>query len=278
MSDTDVRAPEAVTPREPVRRPRGRLVRRGGLTLLRLVPFVVIVLLWELGSAIGQLDPVLVPAPGTVATTLWAELVTDGAMWTDIGATMYRVAFGLVLGAIAGVLVGVLMGQSRILAHLLDPLISFTFPMPKLALLPLLILWLGIGESSKIAMVLLGTFFPVVVNTHAGVTGVSRVLIWNARTLGAGRWQILRTVVLPSAMPHVLSGFRVATGISFVLVVAAEMISANDGLGYSIIFSQRNFRPDIMIAGILVTAALGFVLDRAISRASRALLSWQDAT
>jgi ABC-type nitrate/sulfonate/bicarbonate transport system permease component len=118
----------------------------------------------------------------------------------------------------------------------------------------------------------------MVVNTYAGVTGVSRVVLWNARTLGAGRFQQLRTVVLFSALPHVLSGVRVAGGVSFLLVVAAEMISANNGLGYLIIFSQRNYRPDLVIAGILATAALGFVIDRLVSRASRALLAWQDTS
>ncbi|MGP4020613.1 ABC transporter permease [Saccharopolyspora sp. 5N708] len=259
--------------------PRARRIwHRIGLAALRCTPFILILLLWEAGSALGRLDPLVIPAPGRVAVALWDELFGSGSMWTDIGSTMYRVVVGLVLGVVVGVLVGVLMGQSRILAHLLDPLISFTFPMPKLALLPLLILWLGIGEPSKIAMVLLGTFFPMAVNTYTGVTGVNRVLVWNARTLGASRRQILWTVVLPSVTPHILSGIRVATGISFVLVVAAEMISANDGLGYSIVFWQRNFRPDIMLAGIVVTALLGFILDRLISRASARLLSWQDSS
>ncbi|MCI2417399.1 ABC transporter permease [Saccharopolyspora sp. K220] len=259
--------------------PRARKAwRRVGIAAFRLTPFVLILALWAAGSALGRLDPLVIPAPSRVAAALWDELFINGSMWTDIASTMYRVVVGLVLGVVVGVLIGVLMGQSRVLSHLLDPLISFTFPMPKLALLPLLILWLGIGEPSKIAMVLLGTFFPMAVNTYTGVTGVNRVLVWNARTLGASRRQILWTVVLPSVTPHILSGIRVATGISFVLVVAAEMISANDGLGYSIVFWQRNFRPDIMLAGILVTAVLGFVLDRLISRASSRLLAWQDSS
>lgn len=245
---------------------------------LRLLPFVLIAVLWEAASLLGIFDPLLIPAPTTVAAALWDGLVTSGSMWPDVGITLYRAVLGLVLGSVLGLVVGVLMGQSKWLSNLLEPLISFAFPMPKLALLPLLIVLFGIGEESLIVMVTLGAFFPMVVNTFAGVTGVSRVLLWNARTLGAGKVQLLRTVVLFAALPHILSGVRIAGGVSFLLVVAAEMISANDGLGYLIIFSQRNYRPDLVIAGIIATAALGFVVDRAVSRASDAFLRWQDTS
>jgi ABC-type nitrate/sulfonate/bicarbonate transport system permease component len=243
-----------------------------------MLPFVIVVVLWEVASLAGMLDTEVIPAPTTVGSALWEGLVTTGEMWPDVGVTLYRAVLGLVLGSVLGLAVGVLMGQSKWAAHLLEPLFSFAFPMPKLALLPLLIVIFGIGQSSLIIMVTLGAFFPMVVSTYAGVTGVSRVLLWNARTLGAGRLQQLRTVVLFSALPHVLSGVRIAGGVSFLLVVAAEMISANDGLGYLIIFSQRNYRPDLVIAGILATAALGFVIDRLVSRASSALLAWQDTS
>jgi ABC-type nitrate/sulfonate/bicarbonate transport system permease component len=245
---------------------------------LRLLPFVLVVGLWAAASGLELIDPMLIPGPGTVAEAFREGLISTGDLWPDIWATFYRAVVGLVLGAALGLVVGMLMGQARWIAHLLEPLISFAFPMPKLALLPLLIVLFGIGQTSLIVMVTLGAFFPMVVNTYAGVTGVSRVLLWNARTLGAGRLQQLRSVVVYAALPHVLSGLRIAGGVSFLLVVAAEMISANDGLGYLIIFSQRNYRPDLVIAGILATAALGFVIDRAISRLSGVLLRWQDTS
>lgn len=266
-------APPA-TPRRRRRKLRSRLVSAG----LKLLPFVIVVALWEAASAAGVFDPTVIPHPATVWSALWDGLVTTRDMWSDVGVTLYRAVLGLVLGSVLGLVVGVLMGQSKWVAHLLEPLFSFAFPMPKLALLPLLIVIFGIGQTSLIVMVTLGAFFPMVVNTFAGVTGVSRVVLWNARTLGAGRFQQLRTVVVFSALPHILSGVRVAGGVSFLLVVAAEMISANNGLGYLIIFSQRNYRPDLVIAGILATAALGFVIDRLVSRASSALLAWQDTS
>jgi NitT/TauT family transport system permease protein len=274
-------AARAESPAQDVR-PRKRRNRSAGSRLRRLLltlaPFALVVALWKLASLAGVFDPLLIPAPDTVVSALWDGLVTSGTLWPDIGATLLRAVIGLVIGCALGLLVGVAMGQSKWIAYLLEPLISFAFPMPKLALLPLFIVLFGIGQSSLIIMVTLGAFFPMVVNTHAGVTGVSRVLLWNSRTLGANRLQQLRTVVLPAALPHIMSGVRIAGGVSFLLVVAAEMISANNGLGYLIIFSQRNYRPDLVIAGILATAALGFVIDRIVSGASRALLAWQDTS
>jgi ABC-type nitrate/sulfonate/bicarbonate transport system permease component len=245
---------------------------------LRLLPFAIVVGIWSLLSASGVFDPELIPAPWTVAVALWDGLVTQRDLWGDVGITLYRAVTGLVIGAALGLVVGVAMGQWKWVATLLDPLISFAFPMPKLALLPLLLVILGVGDSSLIVMVTLGAFFPMIVNTYAGVSGVSRVLLWNARTLGAGRLQQLRTVVLPASLPHVLSGVRIASGVAFLLVVAAEMISASSGLGYMIIFSERNYRPDLVIAGIILTAALGFIFDRAVAWLSGLLLAWQDVS
>ncbi len=266
----------------PEQRAAGRRRKRGGswpaAVGLRLLPFAIVIAIWALLSELGIFDPELIPAPWTVATALWDGLVTQRDLWGDIGVTLYRAVTGLVIGAALGLVVGAAMGQLKWVATLLDPLISFAFPMPKLALLPLLLVILGVGDSSLIVMVTLGAFFPMIVNTFAGVTGVDRVLLWNARTLGAGRVQQLRTVVLPAALPHVLSGLRIASGVSFLLVVAAEMISASSGLGYMIIFSQRNFRPDLMIAGIILTAALGFIFDRIVARLSGLLLAWQDVS
>lgn len=260
---------------------RTRRKRRGNWPAavgLRLLPFAIVIAIWALLSESGVFDPELIPAPWTVAVALWDGLVTQRDMWGDIGITLYRAVTGLVIGAALGLVVGAAMGQWKWVATLLDPLISFAFPMPKLALLPLLLVILGVGDSSLIVMVTLGAFFPMIVNTFAGVSGVNRVLLWNARTLGAGRVQQLRTVVLPAALPHVLSGVRIASGVSFLLVVAAEMISASSGLGYMIIFSQRNFRPDLMIAGIILTAALGFIFDRIVAWLSGLLLAWQDVS
>jgi ABC-type nitrate/sulfonate/bicarbonate transport system permease component len=275
---TDARGEMGALEVLPTKRRARRVGSRARRLLLTLAPFALVVALWKAASIAGLFDPLLIPAPDTVAAALWDGLVTSRTLWPDIGATLFRAIVGLVIGCALGLLVGVAMGQSKWIAYLCEPLISFAFPMPKLALLPLFIVLFGIGQFSLIVMVTLGAFFPMVVNTHAGVTSVSRVLLWNSRTLGANRVQQLRTVVLPAALPHIMSGLRIAGGVSFLLVVAAEMISANNGLGYLIIFSQRNYRPDLVIAGILATAALGFVIDRIVSGASRALLAWQDTS
>jgi len=138
--------------------------------------------------------------------------------------------------------------------------------------------WLGLGDASKIALVAITAFFPIAINTYAGMRGVDKFLIWNAKTKGANAFQMLTRVMLPAALPFIFAGLRVATSFSFLLVVAAEMLGASGGLGFRILFAQRTFEAETMYAAILFVAALGFVVDRLVGLIGRRLLAWQDTS
>jgi ABC-type nitrate/sulfonate/bicarbonate transport system permease component len=168
------------------------------------------------------------------------------------------------------------MGRFRPVENFVDPLISALFPTPKLAIFPLMMVFLGIGDASKIALIFLGCFFPIVISTYTGVKNVDKYFIWNARTKGANHRQVLWTVVFPAAMPFVFAGLRVATSTAFLLIVASELIAANEGLGYLIIYAQRTFNPTLMFSGVLMVACMGFIVDRLLLALGRWLFAWQD--
>ncbi len=243
--------------------------------ILRLYPLALLLALWELVARMGWIDPLFLPALSAVFKSLVANIDT---LATDTVVTLARAFTGLFIGAVTGITAGMLMARYRLIDQFLDPLLAVIFPTPKLALFPLLMVWLGLGEASKIALVAITTFFPLAINTYSGMKGVDRFLIWNARSKGANDFQLLTRVMLPASVPFIFAGFRVATSFSFLLVVAAEMLGANNGLGNRILYAQRTFEGELMYASILIIAALGFILDRLIGLIGRYILAWQDTT
>lgn len=241
--------------------------------LLKLYPLAIVLAIWELAARIGLVDPLFLPSLSGALKSLYenAELLS-----IDAAYSLGRAFAGLAIGASVGLSLGMLMARYRVVDQFFDPILAAVFPTPKLALFPLLMVWLGLGEGSKIALVAITTFFPVVVNTYAGMRGVDKFLIWNARTKGANERQMLLRVMLPAALPFIFAGVRVATSFSFLLAVAAEMLSANNGLGFRILYAQRTFEAETMYAAILVVATLGFCVDRIIGLVGRQLLAWQD--
>jgi ABC-type nitrate/sulfonate/bicarbonate transport system permease component len=241
--------------------------------LLRLYPIFLVLCVWELSSRLGLVDPFFLPSLSAVAHVLIAnaDLLAVDALFT-----LWRAFAGLVIGAMAGVVIGTLMAASRHFNDFFDPLIAAVFPTPKLALFPLLMTVLGLGEASKVALIALSAFFPVVINTYGGMRGVDKFLIWNAQTKGASQPQILLRVMLPASVPFIFTGLRVATAFSFLLAIASEFLAANNGLGFRLIFAQRTFESALMYAALLVVATLGFVVDRLIKYATQRMLVWQD--
>lgn len=287
--DTDIQAPgmqqtpdivehhDGLDQRSPVAPGRrSRIGRVLPLIVQRGYPIALVLAAWEAASRLEIVDPFFVPSFTTVLGVWFDAVFVSGSLWPHITASLFRAVTGLALAVVGGVVVGLVMGRVRAVANFVDPLVAAIFPMPKLALYPLLILFLGIGESSKIALIFLAAFFPVLINTYAGVRSVNKFLIWNALTKGASSLQIMRRVILPGALPQMFSGFRVASSMAFLLIVASEMIAANEGLGFLIMYSQRTFRPDMMFAGVLTIAVLGFAVDRSINLAGHRLLKWQD--
>lgn len=240
---------------------------------LRLYPLAVVLVFWEAVARAGLVDPLFLPS---FSASMLALADNYKLLASDAVHSLGRAFAGLLAGASAGVIVGMAMARYRAAESFLDPLVAALFPTPKLALFPLLMVWLGLAEASKVALIAISAFFPVVINTYAGMRGVDRFLIWNARTKGATALQLLTRVMVPAAMPFIFTGLRVATGYAFLLTVAAEMLSANNGLGFRIIYAQRTFETETMYACIVLVATLGFIVDRLVGMLGRRILAWQD--
>lgn len=242
----------------------------------RYYPVFLLFVLWEALSRLGLLDPMFLPSLEDVGRTFYKEVFVTGELLTHMGYSFARAGIGLGLAAVVGILVGILMGRVRAIEVFLDPLISALFPTPKLALFPLMMIFLGIGDASKVALIFLGCFFPMVINTYAGVKNVDKFFVWNARTKGASSRQLIWHVIIPASLPFVFAGLRVATSTAFLLIVASELIAANEGLGYLIMFAERSFDPALMWCGILVIAGMGFAVDRLLLALGNRIFIWQD--
>lgn len=232
-----------------------------------------LVLLLELATRSAWVNPVIVPPPSAVAQRVLA-VVTAGSVLAPLARTMSLLAVAYAIGCVLGIALGVLMGRFRAVHALLEPLVEVLRPLPKPALLPPLMLFLGLGDTMKITAVALGVFFPVLVNTIQGVRGVDPVLVDTARTFQHSRAALLWKVVLPSALPLILSGMRIALGIALVLVVIAEMMAGTGGIGYLIIDLQRSFRVVDMYAWVVILAVLGYALNEVFVRVERRAIHW----
>jgi ABC-type nitrate/sulfonate/bicarbonate transport system permease component len=245
--------------------------------LARLLPFAfpaVALVAWEAAARSGKWSPLLFPP----LERIWNELVrffTLPAMLHEALLSLERALGGFALAALAGILLGIMMGRSRLVGALLDPLFSGTYAVPKLALFPIFIFVFGIGSLSKVALVFLECLYPIVVMTYAGARDVNRTLLWSAQNMGASRAAILRRVVIPATAPFIFAGFRVAVPVAMIVVVITEMVASADGLGYQVIYAMSSLRTDRMLAVVVVIAALGYLLDRALVLARDRLIYWE---
>lgn len=238
------------------------------------IVLVVVLGLWQGAASAGWVDTLFMPAPIDVGRALW-RLIASGQMGAHVAASMKRLLAGLALGASLGVVVGVAAGLATPARMIAAPIVAALFPIPKIALLPLFILWFGIGEPSKVATIAFGAFFPMVIATMGGVDAVDRGLIRMAQSFGAPTRDIVRKVVLPAAAPAILSGLRIATSIGIVLIVAAEMIGAKEGLGAFVLAAGNLMAVDELMAGVVVIAAIGVTFAALIGSAERRLLRWR---
>lgn len=236
--------------------------------------FVALLLVWEAASRAGLIDPLFLPAPSQIWTALEA-MTLSGELPQHLGASLLRIGAGWLIGTAAGLALGGLIGLSWLGRSAGLPFISALFPIPKIALLPLLILWFGIGEASKIATIALGVFFPMAVSTYAGVDNVPRNLIRMAQSFNVPFAKIIRDVVMPAMLPSVLSGFRISASIALILVVSAEMIGADTGIGALLLTSGNLMQTDQLMAGIVAIAVLGLLIGAFISWLERVLLGWR---
>lgn len=240
----------------------------GAAALVALVAF------WQLASSVGWLDPVMAPSPREVFGSL-AALARSGELAGHLAASLGRLFGGFAIGATAGVCFGLAVGLFSAVRSPGVAVVSALFPIPKIALLPLFILWFGIGEGSKLATIAFGSFFPTVVATYGAVDGVDRSLVRMGRAFGLSSWSIVRKIVLPGALPGILSGLRIASSISIVLLVAAEMIGANRGIGAMVLAAGNLMQSDRLLGGVVVLSLLGLAIAGLLGWIERRLTAWR---
>lgn len=253
---------------------RGGGFQPKSLGLLSPIVFITLISLWEVGSRTGFISNLVLPAPSE-AFEAFMQLARSGMLWTHLSASLQRLLIGWSLGSMLGIFVGLLIGLSSVARAGLSPLVSAIFPIPKIALLPLFIIWFGIGEGSKVATILFGTFFPTVIATYGGVDNVDRNLIRMGQSFGLSKSSIVRKIILPGALPAILSGCRISASIAIILLVAAEMIGAEFGIGAYILLAGSLFAPDQLIAGVAMLSIMGLCFAWLIGRAEKFFLSWR---
>jgi NitT/TauT family transport system permease protein len=236
--------------------------------------FAGVLAAWQLGSNAGLVDSLFLPSPLRIFYAL-RDLLVSGDLMRHLGASLYRIGGGWLVGACAGVLVGGLIGLSWIGRSAGLPFISALFPIPKIALLPLLILWFGIGEASKVATIALGTFFPIAISTYVGIDNVPRNLIRMAQSFGVPFHAIVWKVVVPGMLPSLIGGLRISASIALILVVSAEMIGANVGIGAFLLTAGNLMQTDQLMAGIVAISVLGLLIGAVIGWLERTLLAWR---
>lgn len=258
-------------------------VRQSRFTLprsLKLSTATLLVLLavWWAVTALQLISPLFLPAPQQVLHQLVViaspQGFMDATLWQHLAASLGRILVALLAAVVIGVPVGIAMGLSETVRGLLDPLIEIYRPVPPLAYLPLMVIWFGIGETSKILLIYLAIFAPVTLSTVAGVRSVAQVRIRAAQALGANRWQLLRFVVLPSALPEILTGIRIGLGVGWSTLVAAELIAATRGLGFMVQSAGEFLATDVVIAGISVIAIIAFGLELGLRALQCRLTPW----
>jgi ABC-type nitrate/sulfonate/bicarbonate transport system permease component len=253
---------------------RARALERREHPVARVVGLAGVLALWELVTRTGWVPPLFLPSPlGVLAAGV--EMVQSGELLTHLATSLGRILLGFGLGALGGVAVGLAVGVFSLAEAVGTPLIAATFPIPKIALLPLLILWLGIGEASKVAVITLGVFFPMAINTYAGVRHADPLLVRAAVSFGAGRWSLVRKVMLPSALPMIFAGLKLGAGTSLLLLVAAEMIAAASGIGFLVLHAQNLMETTKLMVGIVLLSLLGVCSHWLLTRLERAVIPWR---
>jgi NitT/TauT family transport system permease protein len=253
---------------------------RGGGFVIRPKPlyswlaFAFFLVLWQVAITSGWLNPVFLPAPITIFEAL-QRLVRSGELWVHVSTSLARIGAGWLIGSALGLIVGLAVGLNSIFRSIGIPIVSAIYPIPKIALLPLFILWLGIGEAPKVVTIAAGVFFPTVLSTLSGVEAVPRNLIRMAQSFNVPFFKIVWKIILPSSLPSIITGFRISISTALLLVVAAEMIGAQYGLGAFLLTAGNLMQSDNLMAGVIVLSILGLSFGAVLSLVERWLLSWR---
>jgi len=242
---------------------------------IRYAPLLILALAWEAAARLHLVSSLALP-PLTDVAQAWVELVQSGELVSNGLSSLYRTGAGLALAIVGGGALGIFMAVSRPVSAMLGPLVELFYPMPKSALIPVTVLWLGFGDGSKILLIFLGCMLPVTIGAYNGARGSDPHLLWSARSMGAQRLRVLWDVVVPSALPELLNGVRTALALSFILLVSSELIVARQGFGYLIGYLGANGSYEAMFAVVLTVAFIGFLADRIYQSVVTRVLRWRE--
>lgn len=260
--------------------PRRRLAGIGTERLMSVLSPIILLAVWEVLARLGVIDTRFFPAPSSILQVLWQMLQpTDqypyGELWYQLSASLSRIALGFLIGAVPGVIIGLAMGLFRPVRALIQPLIDATFPIPKIAVLPLFIMIFGIGEQSKYALIATAVIYLVLINTVSGVRNIDQIYLDVGKNFHANSWMMFRDVALPGALPLVLTGLKLGMGVALLVIVAAEQVAAKSGLGYLIWTSWQVFQVEKMYVGLMVIAIVGFGTALLLNWLERWLVPWK---
>lgn len=256
---------------------RNRMIRwqRTYPRVVSVISVVCLLCAWEAICRKGLVSALFLPAPTQIVSSLLV-MIGEGEIGVSLAASLYRIVIGFAVGGFVGLAVGLVTGTSALADRIGTPIVNALYPIPKIALLPLFILWLGIGELSKVTIIGMGVFFPVAMNTYSGVKNVDPLLIKVAASFNAGWWKTMKSVVLPNALPTIFTGLRIAAGTSLLLLVAAEMIAAQEGIGALILHYGDLMITDRLMAGVIVLSLLGLIFNLLLDRCEKKVVPWKN--
>lgn len=242
--------------------------------LLSILSPIGMLILWEAAVRLGLLDARFFPTPSSVLASLFA-MAQSGTLWVDLKVSLGRILAGFLLGGIPGIILGIAMGLNRWVRAIFNPVVAALYPIPKTAILPLVMLIFGIGEASKIVLVAISVFFVLLINAMAGVIQIDPIYLDVGRNLKITRLQFFRTIALPGSLPVILAGIKLGLGISLIVIVSAEMLAANAGIGFMIWQSWQLLEVERMYAGLLVISALGLIFSWTLDEIERFVIPWK---
>ena len=251
---------------------------QGDTRLLSLATIALLIFIWWLVTTAGWVKPLFLPSPQAVVAKfvqVWTDGFTGTPLWEHVAISTARVFGAFLLACAIGIPLGLAMGMSPVMRGIFDPPIEFYRPIPPLAYLPLMIIWFGIGETSKVLLIFLSVFAPVALGARAGVRSAAIEQIHAAYSFGATRWQVMRRVILPSAMPEILTAMRIGIGFGWTTLVAAEMVAATKGIGYMVLSASQFLQTSTVIMGIVVIAAIAYAFDMLMRWVERKLVPWK---
>jgi ABC-type nitrate/sulfonate/bicarbonate transport system permease component len=251
-----------------------RLAARRRERLLGIGSPLGLLLAWELAARFGLIDVRFFPAPSTIIISL-IELTRSGELIDHVLISLQRIGLGFLLGGIPAVIIGIAMGLWRPVRAAIDPLIIATFPIPKSAILPFILLIFGFGEESKVVMVAIGVFFPIAINSTAGVLQINQIYLDVGKSFKAGRWDTFRTIALPGALPFIMTGVKLGAGIALILIAVTEMVGAKSGIGYMIWSAWEIFAVPKMYVGLFTIALIGFAVTFLLREVERWVIRWK---